>query len=282
MTRRKKIPQSKQDEVITLSSRKCCLCFGINSDFSPKKGQIAHLDKNPENNAIGNLAWLCLDHHDEYDSRTSQSKGLTIGEVKRYRDKLYEAVEKDRQNALPTSKSPSQGKVYALAGGLAPIALVILVALYLTKSSQRDNVCAQSIRTATATIEVTIASGEDINTTYMGRGAYVTFGKGSESLLLMSSRQCTAKQTGNGQLVYRAVVNMDVSDAAFGKPVCFLEEAEYIQMSFLPMPKQSQVITGKITGIFNGGTVLETGIPAQETTDGKIFVRGLGLNCGPD
>lgn len=282
MTRRKKTPQSIQDKIITLSGRKCCLCFGINSDFSPKKGQIAHLDQKPENNAIDNLAWLCLDHHDEYDSRTSQSKGLTIGEVKQYRDKLYEAVEKDRQNALPTSPSASRGRIYILAGGFALIALVILVALYLAKSSQQVNKCDQPIRTASATIEVTIASDEDINTTYITKGAYVAFGKGGESLLLMSSTQCTAKQTGNGQLVYRAVVNMDVSDDAFGKPVRFLEEAEYIQLSFLPMPKQSQVTTGKITGIFNGGTVLEMNIPAQETTDGKFYVRGLGLKCGPN
>lgn len=282
MTRRKKTPQNVQDEIITLSGRKCCLCFGINSDFSRKKGQIAHLDQNPENNVIDNLAWLCLDHHDEYDSKTSQSKGLTIGEVKRYRAKLYEAVEKDRQNVLSTSKSPSQRGMYALAGGLILVAVFILVILYLAKSSQRENACDQPIRTATATVEVTVASNEDINTTYIDRGAYVAFGKGSESLLMMSSRQCTAKQTGDGQLVYRAVVNMDVSDAAFGKPARFLEEAEYIQISFVPMPKQSQVTEGRITCIFNGGTLLEMSIPAQEITEGKILVRGLGLNCGAD
>jgi hypothetical protein len=117
MAQRKKIPQNKQDEIITLSGRKCCLCFGINSDLSPKKGQIAHLDQNPENNDIDNLAWLCLDHHDEYDGRTSQSKGLTIGEVKQYRARLYQIVERDRQNILPTSKSPPQGGVYTLVGG---------------------------------------------------------------------------------------------------------------------------------------------------------------------
>jgi hypothetical protein len=46
------------------------------------------------------------------------------------------------------------------------------------------------------------------------------------------------------------------------------------------MPKQSQVTEGRITCIFNGGTLLEMNIPAQDITDGKIFVRGLGLNCG--
>ena len=280
MTSRKKIPQNTQDDIITLSGRKCCLCFGINSDFSPKKGQIAHLDQNPENNDIDNLAWLCLDHHDEYDSRTSQSKGLTIGEVKQYRTKLYEAVERDRHNVLATSRSPFEENVYTLVGGLTLVALIILVAWYLMQSSQRDIACDQPIRTGTATIEITVASDEDVNTTYLDSGAYVAFGKGGESLLMMSSRQCTAKQTGDGQIIYRAIVNMDVSDPAFGKSVRSLEEAEYIQISFLPMPEQSQLLAGKVTSILNGEAVLAMSIPAQETTNGKIFVRGLGLKCG--
>jgi hypothetical protein len=32
---------------------------------------------------------MCLDHHDEYDGRTSQSKGLTQAEVREYRRELY-------------------------------------------------------------------------------------------------------------------------------------------------------------------------------------------------
>ena len=177
MARRKKIAPNVQDEITTLSGRKCCLCFGINNSFSPKKGQIAHLEQNPENNDIDNLAWLCLEHHDEYDGRTSQSKGLTIGEVKRYRAKLYEAVERARQDALPP-KSPSRGKAYAWVGGLVLVALVIVVIWYLAKSSQRDAACNQPIRTATATIEINVTSDEDINTTYIDRGAYIAFGKG--------------------------------------------------------------------------------------------------------
>jgi hypothetical protein len=47
------------------------------------------LDGNPKNNQQDNLAFLCLPHYDEYDSRTSVSKGLTIEEVKHYRQRLY-------------------------------------------------------------------------------------------------------------------------------------------------------------------------------------------------
>lgn len=46
---------------------------------------------------------MCLAHHDEYDSKTSQSKGLTMGEVRRYRDELHE-----RFRARPTSPAMRQ------------------------------------------------------------------------------------------------------------------------------------------------------------------------------
>ena len=41
---------------------------------------------------IDNLAFLCLEHHDLYDSRSRQSKGLTIGEVKVFKAELEEAI----------------------------------------------------------------------------------------------------------------------------------------------------------------------------------------------
>jgi hypothetical protein len=57
-----------------------------------KTGQIAHLDRDRSNSTADNLAFLCLVHHDHYDSRTSQSKNLTVGEVKAYRTELYDQV----------------------------------------------------------------------------------------------------------------------------------------------------------------------------------------------
>lgn len=62
-------------------------------DFSEKKGQIAHLDRDPANHTERNLAFLCLEHHDAYDSSSSQRKGFTKEEIYFYRSKLFEAVE---------------------------------------------------------------------------------------------------------------------------------------------------------------------------------------------
>src|SRR3982750_4247940 len=95
------LPDSVETQVLTLSRRRCCICFGLEGDFSRKKDQIAHLDHDPTNNDLENLAFLCLDHHDEYDSRTSQAKGLRERETKVYRESLYEGV---RQYVEPTLK----------------------------------------------------------------------------------------------------------------------------------------------------------------------------------
>lgn len=90
--RRKPPAPSITDAVLTSARRRCCICFGLHRDTSLKQGQIAHLDGDRNNNSLENLAFLCLNHHDQYDGRTSQSKGLTKGEVKTYRAELHDAL----------------------------------------------------------------------------------------------------------------------------------------------------------------------------------------------
>ena len=86
------VPSDIQDQVILLARRRCCVCFGLCGDVDVKAGQIAHVDHNHNNNEPDNLAFLCLDHHDQYDSKTSQSKGLRENEIRRYRTELYTNV----------------------------------------------------------------------------------------------------------------------------------------------------------------------------------------------
>lgn len=87
---RTSLPKPVETEVLSQSKRRCCICFVLDRILEETKGQIAHLDKNPSNNSVDNLAFLCLEHHDDYDSKTSQSKNFTIGEVKLYRAKLLQ------------------------------------------------------------------------------------------------------------------------------------------------------------------------------------------------
>jgi len=105
-------------EVLERSARRCCICYGLYGDLACKRGQIAHLDRNHQNNNVDNLAFLCLEHHDEYDTPTSQSKGWTIREAKRYRTMLYDKIEEMRQTpqsemrvAVPQYRLPVFGQV---------------------------------------------------------------------------------------------------------------------------------------------------------------------------
>jgi len=86
------LPKEIENQVLLLCRRRCCICFGLGGDGEEKRGQIAHLNRDSSDNDPDNLAYLCLPHHDQYDSRTSQSKGLQEGEVKRLRSDLYKAL----------------------------------------------------------------------------------------------------------------------------------------------------------------------------------------------
>lgn len=96
---------SEETEALVLqkSRRRCCLCFGLNSDFDMKRGQLAHINHDSSDSKAANLAFLCLEHHDLYDSRTSQSKGFSKSELLQYRNMLYDFIE----NTLPTAKTHS-------------------------------------------------------------------------------------------------------------------------------------------------------------------------------
>jgi hypothetical protein len=89
---RKPIPPDVQAEVLTKSRRRCTLCFYLHGDLDEKKGQIAHIDDNPSNFKIDNLAWMCLEHHSVFDSTNSQHKNYTEDEVKIARAELQKAI----------------------------------------------------------------------------------------------------------------------------------------------------------------------------------------------
>lgn len=64
----------------------------MHRDLGTKPGQISHLDRDSTNDDPENLCFLCLVHHDEYDSTRRQSAGFQPAEVKRYRSELYRAL----------------------------------------------------------------------------------------------------------------------------------------------------------------------------------------------
>jgi hypothetical protein len=78
--------------VLIKSARRCPLCFHLHGDLTQKAGQVAHLDDDRSNGKEDNLAWMCMPHHSNYDSSTSQHKNYTIEEVRQLRASLYEAI----------------------------------------------------------------------------------------------------------------------------------------------------------------------------------------------
>jgi len=90
---RTKISVEIQTQVLIQSRRRCCICFGLERDDNIKKGQIAHINGDRNDNKLDNLAFLCLDHHDQFDSRTSQSKNLTSNEIREFRKELQNEID---------------------------------------------------------------------------------------------------------------------------------------------------------------------------------------------
>lgn len=97
MSDRPPIPDETQRQIFEKSARVCALCYMFERDASVKvQGQIAHVDRNSKNHALENLAWLCLAHHDLYDSTPSQSKKLQPSELTTWRSKVYDLVAGDK------------------------------------------------------------------------------------------------------------------------------------------------------------------------------------------
>jgi hypothetical protein len=111
MVKRKKNPKNIEAEILLSSARRCALCYGLYGDLGKKKGQIAHINKDSSNANEANLVYLCLDHHDEYDSTTSQTKNVTSRELAAYKQHLLLAVKNGKHIKSEASKSKETYKV---------------------------------------------------------------------------------------------------------------------------------------------------------------------------
>lgn len=112
--KRKKIPTATEADVLTKSLRRCCICYALKRDFREKKGQIAHLDHNRANDRFDNLCFLCQGHHDDYDTKHRQTKGLTLVEVKQHRNDLYNTVTEWKESAQAINQLPFASQIPTL------------------------------------------------------------------------------------------------------------------------------------------------------------------------
>lgn len=112
---RPKLPERTEAALLLRCRRRCAICYGLSRDSDEKRGQIAHLDRDSSNNAPDNLVFLCLEHHDVYDSQTSQSKRLTKSEVKVFKAELEDAVTAALAAPIVLNRSSLSGSNTGLA-----------------------------------------------------------------------------------------------------------------------------------------------------------------------
>jgi hypothetical protein len=107
----KPFSDSVEISVLTKCKRRCALCYGLNNDDGEKRGQLAHIDRNGENIEENNAAFLCLEHHELYDSTSRQAKGYKPGELKRHQETLlvYVLTLKNEPSASANGIRPTVG-----------------------------------------------------------------------------------------------------------------------------------------------------------------------------
>lgn len=91
--KRKKIPPAIESEVMFKSDLQCCICQG-------KGDHIHHVDGDPSNNDINNLALLCFYHHDEATKTGSLSKKISPQTIEQYREHHYQVIQYARERQL--------------------------------------------------------------------------------------------------------------------------------------------------------------------------------------
>lgn len=97
--KRTKIPGATEGQLLYKTDYKCCVC-------NKRGDHIHHLDDNPDNNNIDNLAFLCFQHHNEATIKNSLSKTLRKESIIKYRKHHYKVIENKRKRELGSLNKP--------------------------------------------------------------------------------------------------------------------------------------------------------------------------------
>lgn len=91
---RKSIPSPLAAEVLYMSNRTCCVCTEPGKPI-----QIHHIDENPSNNSIENLAVLCLHCHEDTQISGGFGRKLDAAQVSKFREQWIMRVNFRRNKA---------------------------------------------------------------------------------------------------------------------------------------------------------------------------------------
>ena len=89
---RKALPEEIKVEVIARSNNRCCIC---QIPFV----QLHHIDGDPSNNSLDNIAPLCPNCHSQAHSNNRLTANLTASRVKILRDKWYSYCESRKEGS---------------------------------------------------------------------------------------------------------------------------------------------------------------------------------------
>ncbi len=98
------IPDEAAAEVLFLSDRMCCVCHERGSSL-----QVHHIDEDPSNNDIGNLAVLCLECHAKTQTKGGFGRKLDQHQILAYRENWYKRIKNIRDMADLISSMKSAG-----------------------------------------------------------------------------------------------------------------------------------------------------------------------------
>ena len=100
------IPDDLAAKVLFASDRTCCVCKDRGKPI-----QIHHIDGNPSNNAVENLAVLCLDCHNETQIKGGFGRQLIPSVATKYRDEWLKTVTLKRDLVLEMAVTRQVGDV---------------------------------------------------------------------------------------------------------------------------------------------------------------------------
>ncbi len=108
-----------EDEVIHKSNLQCCVC-------KMRGDHLHHLDGDPSNTVEDNLAFLCFDHHEQAERKSSLRKGLSPGVIRKYREEHYQAIQMEKERLARLMDQPIKGLTESALVNASLTALLLL------------------------------------------------------------------------------------------------------------------------------------------------------------
>lgn len=108
--KRIEIPEDIAACVLVASNHTCCKC-----NEPGKPCQIHHIDENPSNNDLDNLAVLCLVCHNDTQLHGGFGRKLNAASVRKYRDDWYARIQerKNKVDAIVVSRMAGSSEHYS-------------------------------------------------------------------------------------------------------------------------------------------------------------------------